>query len=145
MAYESAGVDTRLSSVEVGIKTRVGHKGKVSMSFPLFFYSAVPIRVIDGDTVVLRIDRGFHEYFEVSCRLSGINAPELSVPAGPVSKDWLVNRVMDKKLFIRSDKLDKYGRPLVTIYEPEPATIDFSLSVNQELMDKGLAVKYGSV
>lgn len=116
------------------------------MSFPLYHYRATALRIIDGDTVELRIDRGFREFWEVSCRLSGINAPEMSTGApGQTAKDWLIQRLTGKKLFVKSETLDKYGRPLVTIYEPEPATIDPKLSVNHEMLEQGLALVDGKI
>ena len=111
------------------------------MPFPLYHYKATVIRVVDGDTVWLRIDRGFREFFETSCRLFGINTPELSTGApGQDAKGWLTERVTGKTLYIVSAKLDKYGRPLVTLYDPEPASADFKQSLNQQMLDLGLAV-----
>ena len=113
------------------------------MTFPLYHYKATVIRVVDGDTVWLRIDRGFREYFETSCRLYGINAPELSTGApGQDAKGWLMERLAGKTLYIVSNKLDKYGRPLVTLYEPEVDTASFELSINQQMLDLNLAVAY---
>lgn len=112
-------------------------------TFPLFHYTATVLRVIDGDTAVLRIDRGFREYWEVSCRLWGANAPELATgEPGQASKAWLAQRIVGKTLFIKSEKLDKYGRPVVTLYEPEPVTIDPKLSINEEMITLGFAVPY---
>jgi len=113
------------------------------MSFPLFHYKATVIKITDGDTAWLRIDRGFREYFETSCRLFGINAPELStgVP-GQAAKEWLANRIAGKTLYLISESLDKYGRPLVTLFEPDPLVIDFNHSINQEMINLGLAVAY---
>jgi micrococcal nuclease len=114
------------------------------MSFPLYHYKATVIRVVDGDTAWLRIDRGFREYFETSCRLFGINAPELSTGSpGHDAKTWLTERVSGKTLFIVSAKLDKYGRPLVTLYDD--VTIDvplFEASINRQMLNLGLAVPY---
>jgi endonuclease YncB( thermonuclease family) len=113
------------------------------MAFPLFHFKAVALRVVDGDTAWLRIDRGFREYFETSCRLFGLNAPELSTGApGAASRDWLTQRITGKTLYIVSAKLDKYGRPLVTLYDPEPLNVDYKTSINQQMLDLGLAVAY---
>lgn len=116
------------------------------MSFPLYCYKATAIRVVDGDTAELCIDKGFGHFWNTKVRLSGVNAPEMSTGApGQASKDWLTQRIMGKQLFIKSESLDKYGRALVTIYEPEPATVDPALSVNQEMLNGGLAVPDGKV
>lgn len=115
--------------------------GVLAVAFPLYHYTATVIRIVDGDTVWLRIDRGFREFFETSCRLFGVNTPELStgVP-GTTSRDWLTQRVVGKTLFVKSNKLDKYGRPLVTLFDPEPVSDAFSASVNQEMLNLGLAI-----
>jgi micrococcal nuclease len=113
------------------------------MAFPLYHYKATVIRVVDGDTVWLRIDRGFREFFETSCRLYGINAPELSTGAsGQDAKGWLTERLTGKTLYIESNKLDKYGRPLVTLYEPEVDGALFEVSINQQMLNSKLAVAY---
>lgn len=39
-------------------------------------YSAMPIRVIDGDTIVMEVDLGFRMKTTQSFRLLGINCPE---------------------------------------------------------------------
>ena len=43
----------------------------------LFFYKAKVLRWIDGDTVELLVDLGFHTYRRERFRLCGVNAPEL--------------------------------------------------------------------
>ncbi len=111
------------------------------MNFPIDHYRATVLTVHDGDTAHLRIDRGFGLYWEVRCRLAGINAPELSTGApGAKSRDWLIARITGKTLFVVAGVFDNYGRPLVTLYEPEPATVDAHLSINQQMIDLGLAV-----
>lgn len=114
--------------------------------FPLYHYKATVLRVIDGDTVWLRIDRGFREFFETPCRLSGLNAPELSTgDPGLAAKTWLAQRIIGKELYIRSNKLDKYGRPLVTIWEPAPESLGPAGSVNAEMIAQGLAIPDGVI
>lgn len=47
-----------------------------------------------------------------------------------------------KELFVRSEKLDKYGRPLATIWTSQEDFGDYAKSVNQAMIDAGHAVKY---
>lgn len=47
------------------------------------------IRVIDGDTVRLRLDYGFHCEQEHNIRLLGINCPELNTDAGKAARDFV--------------------------------------------------------
>lgn len=48
----------------------------------LWHYRAQVVRVIDGDTVVLLADTGFHGRHEVHVRIADLNAAELSEPGG---------------------------------------------------------------
>lgn len=52
-------------------------------------YRAYCERVVDGDTLQLRIDLGFHIATTVPVRLYGVNAPELRTPAGQAAKEFL--------------------------------------------------------
>lgn len=113
------------------------------MGFSLYQYKATVLRVVDGDTAWLRIDRGFREFFETSCRLYGINAPELSTGApGAQARDWLTQRIVGKTLYVKSEKLDKYGRPLVTLFDPAPAIATFEGSINADMLRAGHAVPF---
>lgn len=47
------------------------------MVIDLYTYRANLVRVIDGDTIVMRLDLGFYISAEHSLRLVGVNAPEL--------------------------------------------------------------------
>lgn len=103
--------------------------------------NAVITSVHDGDTVGLDLDLGYSVHINVSCRLNGINAPELATPAGKVSAAWL-----QKKLPIgtalttqttKGNESDKYGRYLADLYLPGE-----SVTVNQQLIDAGMAVAW---
>jgi hypothetical protein len=43
-------------------------------------------------------------------------------------------------LYVVSMRLDKYGRPLVTLYDPDVVSAEFKHSINQQMLDLGLAV-----
>lgn len=102
----------------------------------LYNYKATVVRVIDGDTVKLRLDLGFRLFWIVNCRLAGINAPELSTDSGVISKAALENLLpVDTEVIVNSTKLDKYGRPVAVIYVND-------VCVNDKMMADGYAVKY---
>ena len=42
----------------------------------MFYYGVEILRVVDGDTVDVRIDLGFNVWHKCRVRLMGINAPE---------------------------------------------------------------------
>ena len=109
----------------------------------MYTYRAKVVRVIDGDTVVLDIDLGFDIHHVKSCRLYGINAYELRdkdpVKRGLANdgKNYLTS-ILVGDVTIESKELDKYGRPLVIIWDNPSDT----RSVNQRMVQNGLAVSY---
>ena len=104
----------------------------------MYTYKAQVVRVIDGDTVILNIDLGFNIFHVMSCRLAGVNAPELNSKDEAVklaaikSKGALMSMLLvGEWVEIESKKLDKYGRAIVKI--------DY---VNDIMISEGHAVKY---
>lgn len=85
-----------------------------------YIYECELMRVVDGDTVRLRIDLGFNMAFSDNFRLFNIDAPELRGDErsdGLLSKQFLIDTLKDKKLVIRSHKYrGKYGRYIVDLY-----------------------------
>ena len=53
---------------------------------PAYIYRATCDRVIDADTLSLRVDLGFYAALTIHGRLHGVNAPELSTPEGQQAK-----------------------------------------------------------
>lgn len=85
----------------------------------MYRYRAEIVRVIDGDTVILKIDLGFHLTFEQRVRFYGVNAPELRTDEGKLAKTELETAFpVGAKVIFESyrDKPDKYGRLLGNIY-----------------------------
>ena len=74
-------------------------------------YRAQLLSVHDGDTITVLLDQGLKEYRKMNVRLFGINAPELSTPAGPPSRDHLIGLLSSPALIVRTikDAADKYG------------------------------------
>ena len=107
----------------------------------MYNYNAVIERVIDGDTVDVILDLGFFIYHKQRVRMAHINAPEKNETGGKESSDWLTDRlkantrVLVSSLKPHSD--DKYGRFLADIY-----LLGDTVSVNQEMLNLGLAVPY---
>jgi len=116
----------------------------------LYNYRARPVRVIDGDTVVLDIDLGLHVHLVVACRLWGINAPEMKGETPEAAKSARNALVLALEadhvagfdsIWIHSFELDKYGRPLVIIYrEDVPQESIWGASVNAAMIASGHAV-----
>lgn len=45
---------------------------------PAYRYRAIPYRIIDGDTYVLRLDLGFRASVAITVRVRGYDAPEMT-------------------------------------------------------------------
>jgi endonuclease YncB( thermonuclease family) len=89
----------------------------------MYEYNAEVIRIVDGDTIVLRIDLGFKLFWKVSCRLHGINCPEIRSKdsqeriAAKAAKDFTASELpIGSIVLVYSVELDKYGRPLVDVF-----------------------------
>ena len=121
-------------------------------------FDARVIRVVDGDTLDLRVDLGFTVDVEVRARLYGIDTPEVygvkhssgeyarGKEASAFAIDWLVESLLGKGsvhdaqvLIVSHDgrkiHTGKYGRWLVEVYRDGDAK-----SLNQALVDAGHAV-----
>lgn len=122
-----------------------------------YTYDGTCVRVIDGDTVVLRlaktfmqdVDFGFYvkdtmaltKSAEVTFRLNGINTPEVTGPSravGLAAKAALEGMIAGKALRVVSHKADKYGRWLADIYVQGETD-----SVNQRMVDGKFALPWG--
>jgi micrococcal nuclease len=100
-------------------------------------YKAAIDRWVDGDTVDMYVDLGFHIYAKTRFRLYGIDTPErgqaLWSEASAHSK-LMAPAGTDVTIEVFKDA-DKYGRWLVNIF------VDGE-SVNRSLVAAGLAVPY---
>lgn len=99
----------------------------------MYNYQASLIRVVDGDTVWLRVDLGFRMFAELSFRMAGIDAPEMNQAGGAAAKARLTELMLalGPTFPIQTTKADKYGRWLVTIGD-----------VNAQMIAHGDAVPY---
>jgi micrococcal nuclease len=124
----------------------------------MYEYSAQVVRWVDGDTVDLRVDLGFHTFIETRFRLYGIDTPE----RGQKNHDEataLCNSLapVGSKVVLKSHKLsaieeDKYGRWLAEVgidvvrnrETGQVAVMELpgGVSVNKSLVEAGLAVSY---
>jgi micrococcal nuclease len=103
----------------------------------MYEYSAEILRVIDGDTVHVRLDLGCDVGIDLTLRLAEINAPEMSTEEGVLAAEFLRNLIQDETVTVKTfkDKKEKYGRYLATIYLGEQ-------SVNEIMVTEGHAVPY---
>lgn len=105
------------------------------------------VEVIDGDTIDVRIDLGFDISLKKRVRLNGIDTPESRTTNleekkyGLEAKDWLKHKLENaQNIRIKTelpDSTEKYGRILGVVW-----VNDDTVSVNEQLFQKGLAWKY---
>lgn len=80
----------------------------------MWHYKATVTKVIDGDTVRLKIDLGFYTTHEDTFRLARIDTPEMRGPekaAGQKAKDRVIELCpVGSEVEARTAKTDKYGR-----------------------------------
>lgn len=83
----------------------------------MYEYRATLLRVLDGDTIEVDLDLGFHIHYRAFVRMAGYDAPELRTDAGFKAKEFLYDllKAQTKPLVIRTmihKELEKYGRVL---------------------------------
>ncbi len=104
---------------------------------PAYRYRARLERLVDGDTVYLRVDLGFRVEISVNVRLEGIDAPERFTEAGKEASAWLSERLAGKDLVLMSTRIEKYGRALGVIY-----VVGTEGNINDRMVAAGHAVYY---
>jgi micrococcal nuclease len=112
----------------------------------LYHYAATVLKVVDGDTIDIRIELGLNVSTVERCRLYGIDAPETrgeSRQAGLESKQWLEDN-LPEKIFIKThrDKTGKYGRYLIDVFFDGDEELSGSgWTVQDEMVERKLAVR----
>jgi micrococcal nuclease len=117
-----------------------------------FEYNANVVRVVDGDTLIVDIDLGFHFWFrEQTIRLHGVDCPETKskdkeeVAHGKLAKkfteDFCANS--NNKILIQTDleeivkNKEKFGRILAVVWKPNKGE-----NLNISLIKNFLGVEY---
>tara|TARA_R100000306_G_C4342621_1_gene126024 strand:- start:466 stop:768 length:303 start_codon:yes stop_codon:yes gene_type:complete len=83
-------------------------------------YRAKVIRAVDGDTVDLDVDLGFHINIRIRTRLLGVDTPERGHQDFAKATNILIDLLNEQKdeegyVTIQTEKTGKYGRWLVNI------------------------------
>lgn len=89
----------------------------------LYYYKAELVRIIDGDTIVVDIDKGFDDWKKNQrIRLLEIDAPEVRTrdleekARGVAATEHLRSLIKDKELIIHTVTTDGFGRWLAYVY-----------------------------
>ena len=120
----------------------------------MYEYHAVVDRVVDGDTLDVTIDLGFHTYIKTRVRMEGMNAPESRTrnleekERGLAAKARLQEIIEYNKnhCILRVSGLGKYGRALATVFVNNLSPVAKEgitlVDVNKQLIKEGHAVEY---
>ncbi len=124
---------------------------KVAISIDeLFTYKAYVDKIIDGDTLLVSFDFNLDVAISQKLRLRGIDCPEIATEEGKRAKRFVESRLKKCDFIIvktykdRSDKFDRYLADIFytpNVSDPRLMASDGTF-LNQELLDKHLAVKY---
>ena len=105
----------------------------------MYEYAARVAKVIDGDTLDVVADVGFHIHVAQRIRLHGVNCPEHGTLAGSnataYTSQWLAQNGPELTLHTLLDRTEKYGRILGRI-------IANGRCLNDDLVTDGHAVAY---
>ncbi len=113
-----------------------------------YVYKAIVENVVDGDTLLVRIDLGFTTWKEQRLRLAGIDTPALDEPKGEAARQF-VARKMEAVDFvmIKTNKIDIYGRYVAHVFylpgETDKDTVfEKGHYLNQDLLNADLAAVF---
>jgi micrococcal nuclease len=109
-----------------------------------YIRNAICYNVVDGDTIDINTDLGYHIWYKQRVRLNGLDTPEtrtknlLEKEAGLKVEQYIKSLILDQEITIKSIKDDKakFGNYLVEIY------LEDGTHLNQHLLDIGFARLY---
>ena len=112
----------------------------------MYYYKVDILRVVDGDTVDVRLDLGFNVWHKCRVRMVGINAPESRTRDLEEKKKALLQknilkyiRKSDNDIQMQSEGKGKYGRVLGVFFWDKGKT---PTNVNQLMIKEGHATSY---
>lgn len=114
----------------------------------IYTYRGMVKEVIDGDTLWIDIDLGFNTWTCQKLRFKSINAAKISTKKGIQAKQFIENALNPCEfIIVKTYYRDKYNRYLSDIFYDKNERNIFKVAekgtyLNQELIDKGFAVKY---
>ena len=116
----------------------------------MYTYDAEVVSVYDGDTATATVDLGFKvSAIKVKLRFYGIDTAEIrggteaTKLAAREARDYVKEKVLGKKVRMKSLGKGKYGRYLAIIWPVDDDGNVAEESLNDELVRLGLAKVYG--
>ena len=103
-------------------------------------YESKVKKIIDGDTVQLRVDLGFSIFTDITIRLARINAPEIKGETyfdGLESKEYLSKIIpVGTEIILKCDGRDKFGRWIGELYKDNENINDMMINSNHAKLYK---------
>lgn len=112
----------------------------MTLNNKLYIFKAKVLRVIDGDTLEMRFDLGFHIHTVREVRLLGVDTLEQGQVNYSEAKTFIMQTVLGEDVYVQTYQADAFGRYLADVWYQEGEN-EFRLS--HELTVRGL-VKEGS-
>ena len=111
---------------------------------PAYRYYATILRVVDGDTLHVRVDLGFRMFAELPVRLAGIDAPERGTDAGTAATEYARQwAAQHPTVILRTTKNpEKFGRWLGWVGSLNDDPIQ---TLNEALVLAGHALPWGGI
>ena len=113
-----------------------------------YVYKGVVEHVVDGDTIVMRIDLGFQVWKEQRIRLAEIDAPAADEEGGPEATKYVLDQLAKAAtVVVKTNKIDVYGRYVGHVFysfkdEGIDEVFESGRYLNAELVNLELAVIY---
>jgi endonuclease YncB( thermonuclease family) len=110
-----------------------------------YVYKALIEKIVDGDTLILRIDLGFQVWKEQRIRLAGIDCPPIDTAKGYEAFEYVRDELARAPfVMVKTHQIDIYGRYVAHLFysfsEKDKAKVfTEGRYLNQELLDRGLA------
>lgn len=109
----------------------------------MYEYSVQLIQIVDGDTLKLDVDCGFHLHLRQTFRLARINAPERLTVQGVQAKAFVVDQLSGATAMkIFSQRSEKYGRWLCEFYFQTKNSRSQWINLNSLMLTAGHALPY---
>lgn len=71
-------------------------------------YPVEVVRVVDGDTLQVRVDLGLETFRLVDIRMEGIDAPELPTSKGKAARQWLETYLTESRIWIDTGEKERW-------------------------------------
>ncbi|MCK5580479.1 MAG: thermonuclease family protein, partial [Candidatus Omnitrophica bacterium] len=110
-----------------------------------YVYKAIVERVIDGDTVLVRLDLGFQVWKEQRVRLACLDCPAMDEPGGEEAYHYARDQLARAgSVVVKTNKIDIYGRYVGHVFysfEEMSGAKVFAQGryLNEELVSGGMA------